>query len=249
MKYLVDFVNDFLLPGGEITFLHIFSSDIFSVSPAEWRRAMSTISTTHLLSATEGMGINYKVRNARTVAAGILEETKAGTYDLTLLANSNYRKRLKRIFGNKVDEVVRNAHIETAVLNFNDDHPLSYRRILIPTSGYQHTVRAARLAETLARKHDSEITSLFVGSSNEEARQALAPINEYFNGSDVKHRALFRKGPVIETILDEADNGYDLMMIGATERPIFYQFLLGSTADRLIKKSPCPVLMVKTIKS
>ena len=58
LKFLVDFVNDFLKPGGELSFLHVFSSNIFSVSPAEWRRAMSTISTTHLLSATDGMVIN-----------------------------------------------------------------------------------------------------------------------------------------------------------------------------------------------
>jgi len=29
MKFLVDFVNHFLKPGGEITFLHIIASDLF----------------------------------------------------------------------------------------------------------------------------------------------------------------------------------------------------------------------------
>jgi probable Kdp system regulatory protein len=248
LKFLVDFVNDFLSPGGEITLLHIFTSSLFSISPAEWRRAMSAISTTHLLSATDSLGVNYRVRNAGTVASGILDEAGTGKYDLVLLANSTYHKRLKHIFGTKVDEVIRRSAIETAVLSYHDDRPLQYKKILIPTSGYQHTVKAAMLAEVLSKKYGSEVTALYVGENKDEAANALRPVTDSLAASDVKYRALFRKGPVVDTILDEADKGYDLMMIGATERPMYYQFLLGSAADRLVKGSPCPVLMVKSVR-
>jgi nucleotide-binding universal stress UspA family protein len=247
LKFLVDFVNDFLRPGGELTLLHIITTNIFSISPAEWRRAMSAISTTHLLSAIDSMGVNYRVRNAGTIASGILDEASTGKYDLILLSNSTYHKRLKNIFGGKLDEVVRQSEIETAVLSYQDDKPLSYKRILIPTSGYQHATRAAKLAEVLAKKYNSEITALYVGENKDEAASALKPIADSLAGSNISHRALFRKGPVVETIIDESDKGYDLMMIGATERAAYRQFLLGSTADKLIKTSPCPVLMVKSI--
>lgn len=247
LKFLVDFVNDFLKPGGELTFLHVITTNIFSISPGEWRRAMSAISTTHLLSAIDTMGVNYRVRNAGTVASGILGEAATGKYDLVLLSNSTYHKRLKNIFGGKVDEVIRQSTTETAVLSYHDDRPLGYRRILIPTSGYQHAARAAKLAEVLAKKYHSEVTALYVGENKEEAAEALRPVTDGLAASNVNHRALFRKGLVVETILDEADKGYDLMMIGATERAAYRQFLLGSTADRLIKMSPCPVLMVKSV--
>jgi nucleotide-binding universal stress UspA family protein len=247
LKFLVEFVNDFLRPGGELTLLHVITSNIFSVSPAEWRRAMSAISTTHLLYAKDNMGVNYRVRNAGTVTSGILGEASTGKYDLILLSNSTYHKRLKNIFGGKVDEIIRKSSIESAVLSYHDDRPLSYRRILIPTSGYQHATRAAKLAEVLSKKYQSEVTALYVGESKEEAARALKPVTDSFEGSNITHRALFRKGPVVETIIDEADKGYDLMMIGATERAAYQQFLLGSTADKLIKMSPCPVLMVKSI--
>jgi nucleotide-binding universal stress UspA family protein len=247
LKFLVDFVNDFLRPGGELTLLHVITTNIFSISPAEWRRAMSAISTTHLLSAIDSMGVNYRVRNSGTIASGILDEASTGKYDLILLSNSTYHKRLKNIFGGKLDEVVRQSEIETAVLSYQDDKPLSYKRILIPTSGYQHATRAAKLAEVLAKKYNSEITALYVGENKDEAASALKPVTDSFAGSNINHRALFRKGPVVETIIDEADKGYDLMMIGATERAAYRQFLLGSTADKLIKTSPCPVLMVKSI--
>lgn len=244
MKFLVDFVDQFLEPGGEITFLHIIASDLFSISPAEWRRAMSTISTTHLLSATEGMRVDYRVRKSPSVAPGILDEADAGGYDLILLASSTYRKRLKHIFGSNVDEVIRHTRIETIVFRYMEDKAMGYGRILIPTSGYQHSVRAAVLAEELHRKHGSEITVLYVG--DDDAAAALRPVGDRLEAAGIGHRSLHRRGPVVETILAEADRGYDLMMIGATEKP-YHSFLLGSTADRLVKGSPCPVLMVKSV--
>jgi probable Kdp system regulatory protein len=244
MKFLVDFVDHFLMPGGEITFLHIIASDLFTISPAEWRRAMSTIATTHMLSASEGMRIDYRVKKSLSIASGILEEAAAGQYDLILLANSTYRKHLKHIFGSKVDEIIMRSKVETIVFRYMEDKEMRYDRILIPTSGYQHSVSAAMLAEELYRKHGSEITVLYVGE--DDAAAALKPVTDRLKEAGIKHRALHRKGPVVETILDEADRGYDLMMIGATERPIYYNFLLGSTADRLVKRSPCPVLMVKS---
>ncbi len=247
MKFLVEFVDHFLGAGGEITFLHVVASNAIVISPAEWRRAMSTISTTHMLSASEGMRVDYKVKNSSSVASGILEEADAGRYDLILLATSTYRKHLKHIFGSTVDEIIKNAKVETVVFRFMDDREMKYDKILIPTSGYQHSVSAARLAAELYKKHGGEVTALYVGENKDEAARALKPVSDCLKEAGVRHRALNRKGPVAETILDEADRGYDLMMIGATERPLYYQFLLGSTADRLVKRSPCPVLMVKSI--
>ncbi len=247
LKFLVDFVNVFLAPGGELTFFHVFTADgVLSVSPTEWRRAMSAISTTYHLAATDGLCINYRVKNAKSVASGIVDEAATGKYDLILLSNSTYRKRLKRVFGNKMDEVIRNANIETTVLRYRDDQPMGFKKILIPTSGYQHTARAAKLAEIMSKKYDSDITVLYVGKSHDEAAVALRPVLDVLTASGVKHRALFRQGPVVETILDEADRGYDLMMIGATEGPKVPNFLLGSIADKLVTGSPCPVLMVKS---
>jgi nucleotide-binding universal stress UspA family protein len=247
MKFLVDFVDHFLEQGGEITFLHIISSSSMTISPAEWRRAMSTISTTHLLSASEGMRIDYKVKNSSSVHTGILEEADAGKYDLVLLAGSTYRIRLKHIFGSNVDEIIKRSKVETIVFRYLDDRALNYDKILIPTSGYQHSVSAAALAQRLYEKHKCDITVLYVGEGAEEAARALKPVSDSLNAAGIRHRALHRKGPVVETILNEADKGYGIMMIGATERQQYHQFLLGSTADRLVKHSPCPILMVKSV--
>ena len=101
----------------------------------------------------------------------------------------------------------------------------------------------------LAKSHDSDITVLYVGADKEDPRDIFQPIDGDLKVNEIRHRMLFRHGPVVEAIVDEAEKGYDLVMIGATERPAYYQYITGSTADSLIRKLPCPVVMVKTLKS
>jgi probable Kdp system regulatory protein len=216
------------------------------VSPVEWRKALNAISTSHMLSAESNLRVSYSVKNASSVVVGILEEAESSDHDLILFATSTYRKRTNRLFGNKIDDVIRKSKVETTVLSYNDDRPLAYHRILLPTSGYKHALRAASMAEILLKKYGGEVTILYVGSDNDNANEVFRPISTIFNTAGVRYRSLLRHGPVADTILDEANKNYDMMMIGASERPILFEHLLGSTADKLIKSSPCPVMMVKT---
>ncbi len=249
MKYIMEFVNHFLQEDGKITFLHVTVSNAIPISPGEWRRALNAISTTHMLKAEGGMEVYYAVKNSASIVKGILDEVKSENYDLILFANSTYRRHLNHLFGNKIDEVICNSPIETAVISYRDDMPLKYERILVPTSGYKHALRAAKMAELLSKKYGSEITVMYVGSQKENPKEVVNPIAMDLKENGMKHRTIFRTGPVVETILAEAEKNYDLIAIGATERQQPYNFITGSTADRLIKKSPCPVLMVKTIGS
>ena len=51
----------------------------------------------------------------------------------------------------------------------------------------------------------------------------------------------------MQTILQEAETGnYDLLMIGATERPRRLKFIRGSVADEIVKNAPIRVVIVRT---
>jgi nucleotide-binding universal stress UspA family protein len=246
MKYVLEFVKHFLNERGRITFLHVVVSSVLPVSPGEWRQELNAISTTHMLAATSE--VDYKVRNSESIIKGILDEARKDGYDLVLFANSTYRKHASHLFGNKIDEVSRRSPVEVVVLSYRDDMPMKYRKILIPTSGYRHALRATRLAEVLAKRHDSDITVLYVGTDKEDPKSIFEPVAGDLKINEIRHRMLFRHGPVVDSIVNEAEKGYDLVMIGATERPAYYQYITGSTADSLIRKLPCPVVMVKTLK-
>jgi nucleotide-binding universal stress UspA family protein len=247
MRVIVDFLNNFLSSEGEITLLYIITTDKLPISAVEWRKAMGVVSQAQVLSIERGLEINYLVKNARTVVQGILEEASEAKYDLIFFANSTYGKRRESIFGSKIDEVVRRSATDTVVLRYIKDEPVKYSQILVPTSGYKNALRAVRMAEVLATKSKGEVDVMYVGSSRKEADKVLDPLISDIEKKGVKARKIFAGGAPADAILVEAGKGYDLLMIGATERPYYYQFLLGSTADRLVKEAPCPVLMVKTV--
>lgn len=247
MRIIVDFLDNFLNPDGVITLLYVITSDKLPISAVEWRRAMSVVSETQVISLEKGLEVNYLVKNASSVAEGILNEASQTSYDLIFMANSTYRKKRDSIFGSKVDEVVRRAAIETVVLRYIKDQPVKYQKILLPTSGYKNALEAVKMAEVLAIKGSGEVTLLYVGASKSDADKVLDPLVKRLTSKGVKASKLFKKGAPADAILEETKRGYDLLMIGATERPYYYEFLLGSTADRIVREAPCPVLMVKTV--
>lgn len=246
VKLVMGFIGNVLNPGGEVTFLYVIPSDKLPVSAVDWRKAMGVISEAQALSLHSDMEVEYKVKNNPSIAQGILREAASVAYDLILMSTPKSARK-GRLFGSKIDEVVRKSHIETVVLSYPENTELSYKKILIPTSGYRHALRAARIAEDLAKKHGGEITVMYVGSRSDEAEAVIHPLISDIEANGVKARPFFEVGPIADTILNEAKKSYDIMMIGATERPAYQEFLLGSTADRLVRDAPCPVLMVKTV--
>jgi probable Kdp system regulatory protein len=246
MKLVMGLVEDFLNPGGDVTLLYVIPSDKLPVTAVEWRKAMKVISEAQTISIVKNIEVNYKVKNNRSVVRGILKEAGSTDYDLLLMTNPR-KERRGILFGRKIDEIVRNTAVETVILTYTEGQPVSCKRILIPTSGYRHALRAARIAEVLAKEHGSEITVMYVGGNKDDAEAVMAPLVSDLEANGVNGRPLFKSGPIAQTILEEARLGYDLMMIGATERPAYQEFLLGSTADRLVHDAPCAVLMVKTV--
>ncbi len=56
-------------------------------------------------------------------------------------------------------------------------------------------------------------------SDSDEGFKAVERIGTQFSGTDIDFTSVVKKGPVAQTILQEAAIGnYDLLMIGATER-------------------------------
>lgn len=51
--------------------------------------------------------------------------------------------------------------------------------------------------------------------------------------------------PFVEIIADAKKNDIDLIVIGTHGRSALLQTLMGSTAERIVRKSPCPVLTVR----
>jgi Kef-type K+ transport system membrane component KefB len=124
------------------------------------------------------------------------------------------------------------------------------KRVLLPTNGDVSSQIAAQLAGLMLQKEDVEVTKLYVETSadgqqqsgDEQASQRLERIKEHFGDLRSITRSNGEIGP---TVLAEAQRGYDLLVLSATEQratgkgPLFERFV-----DDIIQDSPCPLLIV-----
>jgi nucleotide-binding universal stress UspA family protein len=172
--------------------------------------------------------------------------------DLILMGSSQRTVPEKVLFGNVVDHVLRHAPCEVIVFSYPQQmYPVEYDRVLVPTSGYRHAQRALDIAITFVRKFGGAVTTLYVGSASdaEKANIVLKKAEAHMARLGVSGSILFRTGNVVDKIVEEAVNGnYTLIIIGSTERPGYYKFLLGTVADEIVKRAPCNVLVVRTKK-
>ncbi len=249
---IVEIACDLLGTGGRVNLI-----TVIEVPPQLPHQAavMTGKSTALLMTAVESArshGVNAiaEAISTRSVADAIIQSAINKGSDLIVLGSSQRTMTEKMLFGNVVDTVLKHAPCDVVVFSYtNDVKPISYDKILVPTSGYMHATRALNIAIGLEKKFQGSITSMYVGKDTEagSADAILQRVNAMAENSGVSHSAIFLTGNIVDNIANVAKEGdYDLIIIGATERTSHYKQLLGSTADEIIKKAPCNVLVVRT---
>jgi nucleotide-binding universal stress UspA family protein len=139
---------------------------------------------------------------------------------------------------------------------------IELKRILAPTDFSEYSGEAMRYACGLAEKFDAELhllhvlemhassTPVFAGGlaltphvqeSHEAAEKALLQV-----ANDRKAiRATAVGPPFLEILRYAKDNDIDLIVMGTHGRTGLVHVLLGSVAERVVRKSSCPVLTVR----
>lgn len=133
-------------------------------------------------------------------------------------------------------------------------------RILCPVDFSEFSRRALDRAIAMATWYESELTVLRVFGSvpasdlpavalKEVNRERLMTEMRRFVGQtppDLSINLLVREAPdVRHEILAQADAlGADLLVIGSHGRSGFERLLLGSVTEKVMRKAPCPVMVV-----
>jgi nucleotide-binding universal stress UspA family protein len=143
------------------------------------------------------------------------------------------------------------------------------KKILVPTDFSEHSEHAAAYAVELARQyganqihciHVSDIpadllatsayymtgpSEQFVEQVRDEGRRGLDAFAKK-NFKDVPVKAVFLEGrPFVEIIRYARENEIDLIVISTHGRSGLKHALFGSVAEKVVRKAPCPVLVVK----
>jgi Kef-type K+ transport system membrane component KefB len=138
------------------------------------------------------------------------------------------------------------------------------RRVLIPTQGGPNITLAAQLMSHLAHQNPLEITVLFAKSDKKPkqksanaaatavkdsiAESAIAAVEQEFRlpEATLLQTKVESGNNKAEVILKEARKGYDLIVIGATERQRARGALFSLLVDRVVQESPCATMVVKS---
>lgn len=135
--------------------------------------------------------------------------------------------------------------------------------ILHPTDFSEDSAYAFQMACSLARDYGARLVVLHVlepvvmpfgelavvppepEPSEEALREKLQQLEEAT--AKVRVETWLLKGDTVETILDAAtDLKADLVVVGTHGRTGLVRLLMGSVAERVLRRAPCPVLVVKS---
>ena len=144
---------------------------------------------------------------------------------------------------------------------------IQVQRILVPLDFSRHADFVLEWAAHLAKEHSSRLLLLhayhlpvefqqlegaylpqdFWASVKAEAEQNLQRYAEPLRAQGLAVDVIVREGYPATVIEDEAaSQKADMIVIGTRGRSGLKHLLLGSIAERVVQKAPCPVLTVKT---
>jgi nucleotide-binding universal stress UspA family protein len=144
---------------------------------------------------------------------------------------------------------------------------IQVERILVPIDFSEHAEAVIEWAAHLAEEHGSQIILLHVyhlpvefqqvegaylpadfwSSVKEDAKRTLAGYAERLRVRGLSVSELAREGYPATVIEEEVERqSADMIVIGTRGRTGLKHMLLGSIAERVVQKAPCPVLTVKT---
>ncbi len=142
-----------------------------------------------------------------------------------------------------------------------------YKNILVPTDGSETAELAIKEAVSLAKALNSKIIGIHVidvtsyvgvvggiepiiwetvqGLLEDEGRKALNIIEKSAKREDIESEVFIKEGIPSEEIINiSKEKKVDLIVMGTAGRTGLDRFLLGSVAEKVIRTSSCPVMIV-----
>uniref|UniRef100_A0A7V4LE21 Universal stress protein n=1 Tax=Desulfobacca acetoxidans TaxID=60893 RepID=A0A7V4LE21_9BACT len=134
-------------------------------------------------------------------------------------------------------------------------------KVLVPTDGSEHAMRAVQRAVEMAEKLGAEVTLMSVVPVSDfddmtpnirekvekEAKDILEKAKALFAAKNLPVTAVLEKGLVpANNILRKAEEEkFDRIVMGSTGATGLVRILMGSTAAKVVAHAPCEVTVVR----
>jgi nucleotide-binding universal stress UspA family protein len=125
------------------------------------------------------------------------------------------------------------------------------RRVLVTAGGGANARLGMELAARIATDDDGQVTLMRVlapeqAGNQEDMRDELTRIAAEALGPDFPITVVIPiRESIVSAVLEEAGQGYDLLVVGASEQRPLRNWLFGALPDMIARQAPCPVLVVR----
>ncbi|MGQ4555570.1 universal stress protein [Halobellus sp. GM3] len=187
----------------------------------------------------------------------ILRAVAERSIDMIAMGTHGRRGLDRYVLGSVAEKVVRLSPVPVLTARVGATGERPYREIVVPTDGSDAAAPAERLGVDLAGRFDAVVHALSVvpdrrfrtsetDSAYEEAAQsAVDRVGECGARIGVETDGAVEHGVPHRAILDHCEAaGADLVVLGTHGRTGVERFVLGSVAEKVVRLSETPVLVV-----
>lgn len=214
----------------------------------------------------QSMSIHQEQRHGAAPAETIVSYADDEAIDLVVMGTHGKRGLRRLLIGSVTEEVVRTAPCPVFTVRAADGHTpaRTVRNILAPVDFSDASTLAVRHAKELALTYGSQVTLLHaveeaVYPSAYGVEAAPLPNPNIVDRVEKSLANMARDEIGYEHVMVEATIGYapsvildhaetadiDLIVIASHGRTGLERMLLGSVAERVVRRAPCPVFVVK----
>jgi len=167
--------------------------------------------------------LRTEVRIAHKTAQALLRMSRLEDASLLILGWKGYSSTREAIFGGVVDEIIDNTPCDLLLMRPAPDLAPPFKQVLLPTAGGPSARFAAGLVGNLLEEGGTvTLCSVARDGADEElrarARQGVADtIAEIPFGVETERKLLTGESVPAAVIKEAKDDGYDVIMVGATE--------------------------------
>ncbi|MCK6604430.1 MAG: universal stress protein [Ignavibacteriaceae bacterium] len=144
---------------------------------------------------------------------------------------------------------------------------ITYKKILVPIDFSDFSKNAFKYSLSFAKQHNAAITLVYVMEPvfyppdlslgqitlpavdldmEGKAREELEKVADLARNEGVAAATIIKMGkPFVEIIDTAREEDSDLIIISTHGHSGMEQILFGSTADKVVRKAPCPVLVIR----
>ncbi|MFC1974846.1 amino acid permease [Chloroflexota bacterium] len=193
--------------------------------------------------------VHTMIRLGRNVAKAMRKTVEENASNLIVLGWPGFTNSTDRAFGSVIDDIVDNPPADIAVVRYHKLQPL--HSIVVPVAGGPNSRLAVQIAAIIATQMQNGpigVTALRVihaGATEAEHARAHKELAHSVEGVHFDFDLKVVEGNNVADAILQAAEDHSLIVIGATNEPIFKNMLIGNIPEQVARRANMTTIMIK----